>query len=39
VAIVKNEEVITEINPEMPFEADMKLIVIANINKLKKLHG
>ena len=39
VAIVKNEEVITEINPEMPFEADMKLIVIANVNKLKKLHG
>ena len=39
VAIVKNEEVITEINPEMPFEADMKLIVIANINKLKKLYS
>ncbi len=36
VAIVKNDEVITEINPEMFLESDMKLIVIAKINKLKK---
>ncbi len=38
VAIVKSAEVITEINPEMPMDNDMKLIVIANVNKLKKMY-
>lgn len=37
VAIIKNEEVITTINPETPLEADMKLVVIANKEKLDKI--
>lgn len=37
VAIIKNEEVITIINPEAPLESDMKLIVIANKEKLDKI--
>ena len=37
VAILKGEEVITGIDPEMPLTENMKLIVIANMNKLEKL--
>ncbi len=37
VAILKGEEVITSIDPEMPLEQSMKLIVIADVNKLEKL--
>lgn len=37
VAILKGEEVITSIDPEMPLESNMKLIVIADTNKLEKL--
>ncbi len=37
VAIIKNEEVITAINPEAPLEADMKLVVIANKEKIEKI--
>lgn len=39
VAIVKSSEVITEINPEIIMDGDMKLIVIANVNKLKKMYN
>lgn len=38
VAIITDKEVITEINPELPLQADMRLIVIANIQKLKKVN-
>ena len=34
VAVLKGEEVITSIDPEMPFTENMKLIVIADVNKL-----
>lgn len=37
VAILKGEEVITSIDPEMPLAENMKLIVIADVNKLEKL--
>jgi len=37
VAILKGEEAITSIDPEMPLEQNMKLIVIADTNKLEKL--
>ncbi len=37
VAIKRGNEVSTEIHPEVPLTADMKLIVIADTNKLKKL--
>ncbi len=37
VAILKGEEVITSIDPEMPLEQSMKLIVIADVAKLEKL--
>lgn len=37
VAIKKLNDVSIDVNPEMPLTADMKLIVIANTNKLKKL--
>ena len=37
VAVLKGDEVITSIDPEMPLESNMKLIVIADINKLEKL--
>ncbi len=37
VAIVTDDEVITEINPELPLEKKMKLIVTANLQKLKKM--
>mgnify|MGYP003305772904 CR=1 FL=1 len=37
VAVVKDDEVITSIDPEMPLTEKMKLIVIADINKLEKL--
>ena len=37
VAITRGDEVITEVNPEVPLEKDMKLIVIANVQKLKKM--
>lgn len=37
VAIIKKEEVVTTINPEDPLEADMKLVVIANKEKLDKI--
>lgn len=37
VAVLKGEEVITSIDPEMPLESGMKMIVIADIAKLEKL--
>ena len=37
VAIRKNGEVVTDIDPQMPLENGMKLIVIANVEKLKRL--
>ena len=37
VAIRKNDEVIVDINPEVPLDREMKLIVIANPEKLAKL--
>lgn len=37
VAIIKNEEVITTIDPEAPLEEDMKLVVIANKEKIEKI--
>ncbi len=37
VAILKGEEVVTSIDPETPLENGMKLIVIADTNKLEKL--
>ena len=37
VAMRKNGVVLTSIDPQMPLEAEMKLIVIANIEKLKKI--
>lgn len=37
VAVLKGEEVITSIDPEMPLTENMKLIVIADINKLERL--
>ncbi len=37
VAILKGEDVITSVDPEMPLEENMKLIVIADTNKLEKL--
>lgn len=39
VAIIADGEVITVIDPTMPLAADMRLIVIANVNKLKKLYN
>ena len=37
VSILKGDEVITSIDPEMPLESNMKLIVIADVNKLENL--
>ena len=37
VAVLKGDEVITSIDPEMPLTENMKLIVIADVNKLEKL--
>lgn len=37
VALCKDEEVTTEINPTKPLEKGMKLIVVANSDKLRKL--
>ena len=37
VAVLKGDEVITGIDPEMPLEQNVKLIVIADTNKLEKL--
>ena len=37
VALLKGGEVITNIDPEMPFAENMKLIVIADVNKLEKI--
>lgn len=37
VAVLKGDEVITSIDPEMPLESNMKLIVIADVNKLERL--
>ncbi|MBQ2117056.1 MAG: TrkA family potassium uptake protein [Lachnospiraceae bacterium] len=37
VAIINGEELYTNIDPEKPLSCDMKLIVIADTNKLKKL--
>ncbi|MBE6756449.1 MAG: TrkA family potassium uptake protein [Ruminococcaceae bacterium] len=37
VALCEGDEVTTEINPTKPLEKDMKLIVVANGEKLKKL--
>ena len=37
VAIRKGEAVVTDIDPQMPLEKEMKLIVIANVERLNKL--
>ena len=37
VALVNGDEVITNIDPEMPLKSEMKLVVIADVNKLEKL--
>ena len=37
VAVVKNTQISVNINPEKPLEAGMKLIVIANVEKIKRL--
>lgn len=37
VAVLKGDEVITSVDPEMPLTENMKLIVIADVNKLEKL--
>ena len=37
VSILKGDEVITSIDPEMPLTENMKLIVIADTAKLEKL--
>lgn len=37
VSVLKGEEVITSIDPEMPLTENMKLIVIADVNKLERL--
>lgn len=37
VAVLKGDEVITSIDPEMPLTENMKLIIIADVNKLEKL--
>ena len=37
VAVVKNTQISVNIDPEKPLEAGMKLIVIANVEKLKRL--
>ncbi len=37
VAILNGDEVITNIDPEMPLTENMKIIVIADVNKLEKL--
>lgn len=37
VALCRNDEVTTEINPTMPLKEDMKLIVVANGERLKKI--
>lgn len=37
VAVIKGEEVITNIDPEMPLTENIKLIVIADVAKLEKL--
>ena len=37
VAIRRGGEIVTDIDPQMPLEQEMKLIVIANVVKLKKI--
>ncbi len=37
VAIRKDGEVVTDIDPQIPLEKEMKLIVIANVEKLRKM--
>ena len=37
VAVVKNTQISVNIDPEKPLEAGMKLIVIANVEKIKRL--
>ena len=37
VAVVKNTQISANIDPEKPLEAGMKLIVIANVEKIKRL--
>lgn len=37
VALLRDGEVITNIDPEIPFAENMKLIVIADVNKLEKI--
>lgn len=37
VALCKGDNVTTEVNPTMPLEKEMKLIVVANSEKLKKI--
>ena len=37
VAIIKNKKIETYIDPTIPLDKDMTLVVIANINKINKL--
>ncbi len=37
VAIIKNKKINTYVDPALPLEKDMTLVIIANINKLNKL--
>ena len=37
VAVVKNSQISIDVDPEKPLEAGMKLIVIANVEKIKRL--
>ena len=37
VAVVKNSQISVNIDPDKPLEAGMKLIVIANVEKIKRL--
>ena len=37
VAVVKNSQISVDMDPEKPLEAGMKLIVIANMEKIKRL--
>ena len=37
VAIIKNKKINTYVDPNVPLDKDMTLVVIANVNKLNKL--
>ena len=39
VSVIQGNEVVVNIDPEKPWERDMRLIIVANTSKLKKLGG